>query len=169
MFQKKPHTHTHTHTHKQKMFHFMTLSSADTILHSIGGILMKYWVRRINGRVQTGGKWSSTPSVTCHSTTLYTTNSTQTGLETNRSLCGQRQATNHFQLNNAYSYFCNCSRDCVVDLVTRLGAVWPMDRGSISGRLKRFFSSPKCPDRYWGSTSLLVNGCWGTDAADTSI
>jgi hypothetical protein len=26
---------------------------------------------------------------------------------------------------------------------------------------KRFFSSPQCPDRFWGPTSLLYNRYWG--------
>jgi hypothetical protein len=31
-------------------------------------------------------------------------------------------------------------------------------RGSNSGRGKRFFSSPKCPDRLWVPSSPLFNG-----------
>jgi hypothetical protein len=32
------------------------------------------------------------------------------------------------------------------------------DRGSISGRGNKFFSTPKLPDRIWGPTKLLSNG-----------
>jgi len=35
------------------------------------------------------------------------------------------------------------------------------DRGSIPGRSWKFLSSPPCPDRLWGPSNLLSNGCRG--------
>jgi len=35
-------------------------------------------------------------------------------------------------------------------------------QGLNSGRGKRFFWSPKCPDRFWGSSNLLLTGCLGS-------
>jgi hypothetical protein len=51
----------------------------------------------------------------------------------------------------------NLSRDSSDDLATDYGLV---GRGSISGRGKRFFSSPQHPDRPWSPPSLLSNGYW---------
>jgi hypothetical protein len=36
------------------------------------------------------------------------------------------------------------------------------DQGSILGRGKGFFLYSLCPDRLWGSPSLLSNGYWGS-------
>jgi hypothetical protein len=34
-------------------------------------------------------------------------------------------------------------------------------QGSIAGKCRRFFCSPKCPDWLWGLAGLLFSGCWG--------
>ena len=44
-------------------------------------------------------------------------------------------------------------------LVSRLQAGWPRKLGSIAGRDKWFFSSMKHPERLWGPSSFLFNGC----------
>ena len=44
----------------------------------------------------------------------------------------------------------NRSLESAVDTVTGIRAGWPRNRGSISDRDKRFYSSPKHPDRLWG-------------------
>jgi hypothetical protein len=43
----------------------------------------------------------------------------------------------------------------------RLQARWPRNLRSIPGRWKRFFSTLKGPERFWGPHSLLLNGYWG--------
>jgi hypothetical protein len=43
-----------------------------------------------------------------------------------------------------------------VGIITRLQA--GRSRVSNSGRVKRFYSSPERPDRFWGPPSLLLNG-----------
>jgi hypothetical protein len=59
----------------------------------------------------------------------------------------------------SYGSFCfvwmwNRGRDRSVGITTGYG----LDgRGSISGRVKRFFSTPQRPDRLWGPSSLLSN------------
>jgi hypothetical protein len=44
---------------------------------------------------------------------------------------------------------------------TRLRAGQPSVRVSISDTGKRFFSSPKCPERLWGPLSLMFSGYRG--------
>jgi hypothetical protein len=51
----------------------------------------------------------------------------------------------------------NYSLDNVVGIVSRLQAGRPRNRGSISGKAKTFFSSPKRPDRLLGLTSLQLD------------
>jgi hypothetical protein len=46
----------------------------------------------------------------------------------------------------------------VVRTVTRLRAGRPRNRGSIPGSGNRILSSPKRPDRLWGSSNFLYNG-----------
>jgi hypothetical protein len=43
----------------------------------------------------------------------------------------------------------------IFGVVIRLWLVGPKNRRSIFGRVKRFFCSPKCPDRLWGPPNLL--------------
>jgi hypothetical protein len=48
------------------------------------------------------------------------------------------------------------SRNIPDGSATRLWAVWPWNRGSISGKgkVRRFFPSARRPDRHWGPTGL---------------
>jgi hypothetical protein len=59
--------------------------------------------------------------------------------------------------------FCIISLHVLACIVTRLRAGQPRYRGLIPGRKMTFVSSPKRPDRLWGSPSLLFNECraWG--------
>jgi hypothetical protein len=50
----------------------------------------------------------------------------------------------------------------ISSVVTRSQNRYPRNQGSIPGRSKRFFSSPKHPVQLWGSPSLLPNECQGT-------
>jgi hypothetical protein len=53
------------------------------------------------------------------------------------------------------------NRDSSLGIETRLRAGRPRRLSSISGRDKRFFSSPQHPDELWGPPSLLFNGYQG--------
>jgi len=50
--------------------------------------------------------------------------------------------------------------------LTLLQAGRPRNRGSIRGRSKRFFSSPKRPDRFWGPPKLLFSTWGNLDPSD---
>jgi len=52
----------------------------------------------------------------------------------------------------------------VVGVVTRLWAVRPRNRSSISGRRKRFIPSPERPVRLWSAPSLQSKGYPGSFA-----
>jgi hypothetical protein len=61
------------------------------------------------------------------------------------------------------------SPERAVGLVGRLWTVGPGNRGSILGRNKRVFPSPKRPDKLWGHPGLLFTACWGKPAGAPSL
>lgn len=48
----------------------------------------------------------------------------------------------------------------LVRIATRLRAVRVRNHGWIPDRSNRFISTPKCPDRLWGTSSLLQHKYW---------
>jgi len=52
------------------------------------------------------------------------------------------------------------NRESAVSTVTRLWSRHPKNSDSIPGNNKKFTSSPKRPDVFWGPSSVLINGCW---------
>jgi len=50
------------------------------------------------------------------------------------------------------------SHDSII-IVTKPQIGWPRDQSSFCGRCKRFFSSPRYPDQFWGPPSLQLTGC----------
>jgi len=49
------------------------------------------------------------------------------------------------------------NRVITFSIVTRVGVRQPTKRGSFSGKSKKFFSSAKCPERFWGPNSRLFS------------
>jgi len=47
--------------------------------------------------------------------------------------------------------------DSAVGIVTRLWSGQLRIYGSIPGRIKRFLSSPKCPDQFWNPSNLQIS------------
>jgi hypothetical protein len=66
-------------------------------------------------------------------------------------------ASNFSVLQDFLLFLFTTSRGNVVGIVTRLWAAWSRNRGSISGRGKRFISIPQRPDQFWGQTPFQ----WG--------